>query len=388
MVKLPEQLPPSPPSRYISPRGPGFHTHFKASIFHTALTMSSELPTLRWGIVATGLISSWFVTDLSIEDHPNKKANHIIQAIGSSSLEKGQSFVEKYLPGKTPTVYGSYDEVYQDPNVDIIYIGTPHAFHKQNCLDAIKAGKHVLCEKAFTLNEADAKDVFAAAEEKGVFVMEAMWTRFFPLVHKLRELLHVERVIGDVQRVFADFAMRVDITSLPTTSRLKDPALGAGSLLDIGIYSLTWVLLALESEKGENPKVVASQVLSEGVDIASSIIVSYPDGRQGIATSSTLTKTPPSFCRIEGSKGVVIVEGFAGSVPASFTVQQIDGEPKKYEFERPGKGFYWEADAVALDIAGGRKENDVMPWSETLTVLGLLDEVRRQGGARFPQDRI
>jgi predicted dehydrogenase len=105
-----------------------------------------------------------------------------VQAIGSSSLEKGKDFVKKYIPNISPTVYGSYEEVYSDPNVDIIYIGTPHAFHKANSLDAIKAGKHVLCEKAFTITSKETKEVFAVVKEKGVFIMEAMWTRFFPLM--------------------------------------------------------------------------------------------------------------------------------------------------------------------------------------------------------------
>ncbi|KAB8200197.1 hypothetical protein BDV34DRAFT_205346 [Aspergillus parasiticus] len=354
---------------------------------HLEATMvSGPLPILRWGIIGTGMISSWFVSDLSLDRH-DKKANHIIQAVGSSSTEKGRNFVEKHLPGKTPAVYGSYQELYEDPNVDIVYVGTPHAFHKQNCLDAIRAGKHVLCEKAFSLNTHEAKEIFAEAKRQGVFVMEAMWTRFFPLVQKLRDLLHRDKVIGDIQRVFCDFSMPMDIPSLPSTSRLKNPALGAGSLLDIGIYSVTWVILALEAELGqETPQLVASQRLNGGIDIATSVILGYPDGKQGIATCSTLTKTPSSFARIEGSQGIITVDGFAASAPAFFTVHIKDQEPQKYEFERPGKGFYWEADAVALDIAAGRKENEVMPWAETLRVMRWMDDIRHQGGAKFPQD--
>ncbi|KAM0420643.1 hypothetical protein ACHAPT_011559 [Fusarium lateritium] len=353
--------------------------------------MSQTKPSLRWGIIGTGLISSWFVQDLSLE-RDNAQATHHIQAIGSSSVEKGTKFVETHLPGQSqaPTVYGSYEQTYKDPNVDIIYIGTPHAFHKQNCLDAIAQGKHVLCEKAFTLNARDARKVFEAAKQKGVFVMEAMWTRFFPLVKTLQKLVHQDKAIGDVVRVFCDFAMNQHLESLGPESRLKNPALGAGSLLDIGIYSLTWGLLNLDSgvgEKAQTPKISAAQTLVDGVDVASSIILLYPDGKQGILTSNVSVKTPTSFCRIEGTGGYIIVEGPGSSVPVSFTVY-TDEEPegKKYEFERPGKGFYWEADAVAVDIAAGRTESQVMPWAETVRVLEILDEVRRQGGAKFPQD--
>lgn len=345
--------------------------------------MASEKPTLRWGIVATGLISSWFAADLVLQ-RPNAEATHIVQAIGSSSLEKGRKFVETHIPSTSPTVYGSYEEVYADPNVDIIYIGTPHASHKQNCLDAIKHGKHVLCEKAFTLNAAEATEVFDAAEKKGVFLMEAMWTRFFPVTKTLQKLLHMDKIIGDVHRVFCDFGLKQDIASLPADSRLKNLSLGAGSLLDIGIYSLTWGLIGLGQT--EKPKVVASQHLVDGVDVTSSMIITFSQGQQGILTSSTLTKTALNFCRIEGTKGTVIVEGPAASVPDSFTVYMDSEEPKKYDFERPGRGFYWEADAVALDINAGRKQSEIMPWAETSRVLDILDEVRRQGGVRFPQE--
>ncbi|KAI1088324.1 NAD(P)-binding protein [Rostrohypoxylon terebratum] len=349
--------------------------------------MSQELPTLRWGIIATGLISSWFVQDLVLE-RKDPKAKHIIQAIGSSSLDKGRAFVEKHIPGQSPNVYGSYEEVYADADVDIIYIGTPHAFHKKNCLDAINAGKHVLCEKTFTLNATEAREVFEAAKAKGVFVMEAMWTRFYPLTQKLLSLLHDEKVIGDIHRVFCDFSLNQDIASLGPESRLKNPALGAGTLLDIGIYSLTWGLLGPDAKTGDDactPDIVAKQTLDNGIDIATSAILAYPNGAQAIITSSSLFKTKPVFCTIQGSQGYVEIEGFT-SAPQNFTVYSADGSSKKYEFERPGRGFYWEADAVARDIAAKKTQNSIMPWSETLRVLGILDEIRRQGGARFPQD--
>ncbi|KAJ5408255.1 dimeric dihydrodiol dehydrogenase [Penicillium cosmopolitanum] len=347
---------------------------------------NNELPALRWGIVGTGLISSWFVADLTI-DRANRGANHTIQAIGSSSVQKGQEFASQHLSGHTPTIYGSYAELYNDPNVEIVYIGTPHAFHKQNALDAIRAGKHVLCEKSFTLNEREAKEVFAEARGYNVFIMEAMWTRFFPLVQKLRQLIHVDKTIGDVHRVWCDFGLPKDIASLPITSRYKDPALGAGSLLDIGIYSLTWVILALESNlRTETPQVLATQKIVHHVDVATSVLLNYPDGRQGVATSTFASKTPANFCRIEGTIGSIVVEGLAASVPTSFTIQLRNEEPQKYEFERPGRGFYWEADAVAIDIAAGKTENDIMPCDETIRIMHLLDEIRRQGGAQFPQD--
>jgi predicted dehydrogenase len=239
---------------------------------------TSSPPTLRWGIIATGLISSWFVSDLLLP-RPDAKAHHVLQAVGSSSIEKGKTFVQKNAPTATPSIYGSYVEVYADPLVDIVYIGTPHAFHAQNCLDAIVAGKHVLCEKAFALTARETQEVLSAAQEKGIFIMEAMWTRFNPLVLSLRKLLHEDKIIGDVRRTFCDFGLEMNIANLGPESRLKNPALGAGSLLDIGIYSLTWGLLTLDAgtgETAEEPKIVAAQTLSHSIDVTTSMILQYP----------------------------------------------------------------------------------------------------------------
>ncbi|KAL2860709.1 Gfo/Idh/MocA family protein [Aspergillus lucknowensis] len=359
------------------------------------VTVNESLPALRWGIIGTGLISSWFTSDITAP-RKSPKANHIIQAIGSSSLEKGKSFVSQHLPtlSPSPTVYPNYQAVYDDPNVDIIYIGTPHALHKQQCLDAIAAGKHVLCEKAFTLNASEARDVLAAAAAKNVFVMEAMWTRFHPLVATLHKVLHEEKAIGDVHRVYCDFGLDIDLASLPSTSRLRDPAMGAGSLLDIGIYALTWGLLTLDPGSAEDkPDIVAAQTLRDGFDIASSFIITYPStGRQGILTSTMQSRTPETFLRIEGTAGYILVEGPAASLPRSFSVcpkiklGSPPEEGRKYEFEVEGKGFYFEADAAAESISQGRKENEIMPLAETVRVMEILDEIRRQGGATFPQE--
>ncbi|KAL5041506.1 hypothetical protein BDW71DRAFT_212083 [Aspergillus fruticulosus] len=355
-------------------------------------------PSPRWGIIGTGLISSWFTKDITLL-RKSPAATHKIQAIGSSSLEKGQAFVETHLPSLNPkpTVYANYGDVYNDPEVDIVYIGTPHGLHKQHCLDAIAAGKHVLCEKAFTLNATEAREVFAAAQAKGVFIMEAMWTRFHPLVSKLQHVLFDEKAIGDVRRTFCDFGLDMDIVSLPNTSRLKDPAMGAGSLLDIGIYALTWGLLTLESDAniGERPRVAAAQTIRNGIDVASSFILHYPStGRQGILTSTTEARTPEVFMRIEGSDGYITVEGVAASAPRAFTVYpkvesksavaDAGAEGKRYEFELGGMGFYFEADAAAESISQYKTENEVMSRGETVRVLEILDEIRAQGGARFP----
>jgi len=341
------------------------------------------------------MISEWFVVDVLRPDWPGKKANHIIQAIGSSNLDKCKSFSERYVapakPAVQPTLYGSYQEVYDDPNVDCVYIGTPHGFHKANMLDAIKAGKNILCEKAFTLTAKEAQEVLDAAEKKGVFVMEAMWTRFYPLIKTLQKMLHEEKKLGTIFRTFCDFSLDIDVPNLPPDSRYQNPALGAGSLLDIGIYSLTWGLVTLSDKVGdeaEDPEVASTQSISHDVDVSSQVLLHYPStGRQGICTSTTNVPLKDPYARIEGSKGHIVVHGGAASAPENFTFYPKDGGKEElFTFEKPGRGFYWEADAVAVDLQAGRKQDATMPWAETLRVMKIMDGVRRRGGARFPVD--
>jgi predicted dehydrogenase len=323
----------------------------------------------------------------------------VIQAIGASSAQKGKDFAAKYIKNGTvePTIYGSYDEVYADPNVDCVYIGSPHGFHKRDLLRAIEAGKNVLCEKAFTINAREAKEVFEAAKKKGVYVHEAMWLRHRPMVADLRKMLYEDKVIGDVFRTTSEFQMYVDIAGLPETSRYKQVELGAGTLLDIGIYPLTWLLLTLDPglpSKPETPEIKAFQTFKDGVEVTTSTILKYPSsGRQGIFLSTTERKngSPKVVATIDGTDGFVEVEGTAPSHPKSFTVYpkwQDDKKPegKKYDYEAKWQGFVYEADNSALDIANGRKESEIMPWAETVRVMEIMDEIRKQGGTKYPHD--
>ena len=348
------------------------------------------------------MISSWFVSDLTLA-RPNAPVTHTIAAVGSSSISKGEAFVSKHIANvrPKPTLYDNYEAVYNDPNVDIVYIGTPHSFHKRNCLDAIAAGKNILCEKPFAINAREAEEVLAAAKAKGVFIMEAMWTRFHPLMIELRKQVFEEKVIGDVRRTFCDFGLDMPIASLPGDSRLKQRELGAGSLLDIGVYSLTWGLMTLDDGVGDDAAevdVLASQTLVEGLDVATSMMLKYKQsGRQGVLTSTLEAKSEEVFCRVEGMEGYITIGGVAASSPSKFVVYPKVAMPgkgdtgaaekgKEFRFEFEGMGFHFEADAVALDVLAGNKENAIMPHSETLRVMRIMDEVRRQGGASFPQD--
>lgn len=213
-----------------------------------------------------------------------------------------------------------------------------------------------------------------------------------PLVLKLESLVHKEKIIGDVSRVFVDFGLDMNLPSLPADSRLKNLSLGAGSLLDIGMYTLMFGKLMLDSGLGKNsmePKVASTQSLVDGVDYMSSVILQYTlTGTQAILTSSVYYKTDPEFMRIEGSLGTITVSGVATSAPRKIKISYKDKEREDQLLEFPveGFGFFFEADAVALDIASGKVEDDRMPHEETLFILRLMDSIRAAGGVVYPQD--
>ncbi|KAL2826166.1 hypothetical protein BJY01DRAFT_256074 [Aspergillus pseudoustus] len=355
----------------------------------------SELPTCRWGIVATGLISSWFVADLVVE-RDGAKVKHVIQAIGSSSSEKGREFAFKHCPNATPTIYASYTELYSDPDVDCVYIGTPHSFHRQNCLDAIAAGKNILCEKPFAINAREAREVLEAAKKKGVYIAEAMWLRHRPIVADLRKVLFEQHGIGEVSFLSSQYNLPVDVASLPSTSRYRDVKLGAGSLLDVGIYPLTWALVCLDPSDSQNlelPNILAAQTHSSGVEVTTSVILHYASTGRQATILSTFTAAPASnvVCRIHGSKGYIDVTGHDASHPASFTVyreiSQGKFEAQEHDYPHPGQGFIYEADNTALDVLAHHTESATMPWAETIRVMEIMDEIRRQGGTVYPQDQ-
>ena len=225
----------------------------------------------------------------------------------------------------------------------------------------------------------------------------AVWTRFFPVVKKLQSLLHDEQVIGDVSAAFIDFGMHMPIGDKDPNVRTASRALGAGVLLDLGIYTLTWAALGLDASPKRKPNVeptISSSMIfhsdtdpEKKVDEETAIILNYPDLKaQAVCTSSLLHRTPSEFARFAGPKGTVSVGGFACSKPG-YLVVRANGQPEqKLEFEVQGKGFHYEADAVAEDIRSGRTENATCSWNETLKIMSRMDAVRAQNGLIYPQE--
>ncbi|KAF2259044.1 NAD(P)-binding protein [Lojkania enalia] len=304
------------------------------------------------------MISSWFVSDIvrdPVSHYDEHEVRHVVQAIGSSSIEKAKSFVEKHISSSEtstfpPTLYASYKEVYNDPNVDIVYVGTPHSLHMQNTIDAINAGKHMLCEKPMAINAKEAETMVNSARDKG-------------------------HMIGEPRRTLIDFGLDMPFDKLDPNSRSRDPQLGAGSLLDIRIYSLIWASMIFHSDL-ENQG--SALMLNNGADEMAAV---------AICTASDLYKLDNEFGRIEGTEGSIIIYGGAASKPSGLILRRKGEDPKTLDFPVDGWGLYNEADAVAKNIRDVRQENDITPLDETLRIMRVMGEVCKQNGLKYSQDQ-
>ncbi len=328
------------------------------------------MQTVRWAVLGTGGIASAFVADLA------GVAGSEVVAVGSRSPGPAQAFAERHAVRRW---YGSHDDLLADPDVDVVYVATPHPHHVQGALAAVAAGKHVLVEKPFTMDAGQARTVVDAARAAGVFCMEAMWTRFLPHTVRLRELL-AEGAVGEVRTVVADHGQRF---APDPAHRLYAPELGGGALLDLGIYPVSWASMVL----GTPSRVTAvSDPAFTGVDGQTSAVLQYPGGAHAVLTT-TLWSTTPRRAWIGGTQGCIEVDPVFYA-PSSFTLTRHDGSSERFESPAAGagagKGLRFEAEEVARCLRAGLTESPGMPLDETVAILETLDEVRRQIGLTYP----
>jgi len=323
--------------------------------------------TVRWGILGPGNISKKFATGL--DSVPDAK----IMAVGSRNIERANEFAESF---NIPTAYDSYEALVADPNVDVIYIGTPHSFHKEHTILCLNAGKHVLCEKPFAINTAEASEMVSTAREKGLFLMEAMWTRYLPTLVKTRALI-ADGVIGDVRMVQVDFGFRAGVNP---EGRLFDPALGGGALLDVGIYPLSLAHMIL----GTPARLTSLAHLGDtGVDEQTAFILGYDQGQMAVLSTAIRTNTPHEAFII-GTSGWIKIHG-PWWVSDTLTLKK-DGQEDIISCPMVGNGYNYEAAEVGNCIRSGRLESEIMSLDETLAILGLMDEIRAQIGLRYPME--
>jgi len=322
---------------------------------------------LRWGILATGGIAATFVRDLQVIGAP-------VTAVGSRDAGRARAFADAH---GIPHAHGSYEELVADPDVDVVYVATPHPAHAEGALLALDAGKHVLVEKPFTLNAPEARAVVERAAEKGLIALEAMWTRWLPHMIRVREII-AAGTLGELRAVVADHDQKA---SPAPEGRMQNPALGGGALLDLGIYpvSFAWDVL------GEPDRVIAhSDPTATGVDQSTAIILGYPGARTALLHTE-LDARGTNRASIIGTEGRIEIDRVWYS-PTSFTVFDAqDRVVERYESHLDaGRGMQFQALELERLVAEGHGPDDLLPPAETVAIMGTLDEIRRQIGLRYP----
>jgi predicted dehydrogenase len=323
---------------------------------------------MRWAILGTGKIANRFAFALN-----NIPEQAELLVVGSRKEETGEAFCEKY---NIPRCYTDYEDVAKDPDVDIIYIGTPGVFHLKDASMALNNGKHVLCEKAFTINAKQAKEMIDLAREKNLFLMEAMWTRFFPIHVKIREML-TDGAIGNVNGITINFIAK---PPFDPKNRWFDLNLGGSVLLDTASYSISWA----SSLFGEPVAITGLASFGEtGVDNQTAMVMRYA-GNELVSLMSSQISYDDKDAVIFGSTGKIVVHD-PWYKPVRMTLYQEGKEPEEIHMPLNGyNGYEWEAIEVMNCIKAGKTESDIMPLDETLSIMKTMDTVREQWGHKFP----
>lgn len=381
---------------------PNVNEKWLENVGATLLTTPSfdNVPPLKWGILGAGGIAGLFTRQVL-------SCGGSVEAVASRTLSKAQDFVAKFgsgrygtilkaVPGAAageggaiiPKAYGSYEELFADSEVDAVYIATPHSDHYQWALKALDAGKHLLIEKAITVNAKQAGDIFAKAKEKQLFVMEAMWTRFLPHIREVKNIVQ-RGVLGEIVALYANFGIRKDYDP---KHRLFNPELAGGALLDLGVYPVSFAHYILGVPSSITSKMSFAPT---GVDANLAMIFEYDGGSgpQAVLHSTSLAYTSTT-AMIAGTKGrIEINEPFYR--PSDFTVYMNDGSKYTYNGKREQQdlfgddgryGMNFEAAEVARQIHAGLLQSDIMPWQDSLEVMQIMDQIRAEHGFKLPQD--
>jgi predicted dehydrogenase len=326
----------------------------------------SELQKFRWGIMATGRISKQFAQDLQTHI-----PDAVLTAVGSRSQASADAFADQF---NIPNRHTDYAAVANDPDVDVVYIGTPNNLHYENVKACLNAGKAVLCEKPFMLNSRQAQELVDLAQKKNVFLMEALWTRFLPMHKALHEFVQ-RGGLGEVRMVQANFGFRA---AFDPTNRLFDPVLGGGALLDVGVYVLAFAIRYLGM-----PTHISgfADVGATGVDEQAGYVLGYPSGATAVLTSAVRTHTYNEATLI-GTKGRARVhERFhEGTVYTT----EIDGVTENHTIPLEESGLQYQAMEVHRCLRAGLVQSPGMPHDDTLAIARVMDNLRAQWGITFP----
>lgn len=324
---------------------------------------------IRWGILATGSIAG------SLAEAIHSVPDAELVAVASRTTENAQAFANRW---NVPRRYGSYEGLAADPDVDVIYIATPHNLHYENMIACLSAGKHVLCEKAFTLNAREARECIELARRMRLFLMEAMWMRFFPAMARVREWV-AERIIGQIRLVQADFCF---IREYDPAHRLYDPHLGGGALLDLGIYPLSFTTQFFgfpEQIDGH------ADIGPTGVDELDTIRLIYPNGlTASLSCSMRIIKPREAF--LIGTEGYIKVHDIFHR-PDRLTLNRLGIGPRTVQLPFRGNGYAHEIEEVHACLRAGMTESTIMPLDETLQLMEIMDGLRHSWGVSYPNER-
>ena len=328
--------------------------------------MTAAAPRLRWALVGTGNVAARFGLDLRLSDL------HELVAVHSRTAARGEAFADRV---GAPAWHTDLDVLLSRDDIDAVYIAVPHPLHHDLAAAAIDAGKAVLLEKPFTVSAAEARDLVERAQTRGVFLMEAMWTRFLPHMVAIRKLLADGR-LGDVRLVTAEHG--VWFAHNPA-HRMFDPALGGGALLDLAVYPISFASMVL----GAPGSVSASATFTDtGVDAQTVVVLDHDGGRRAVTTSS-MQAWLSNRALIAGDTARLELDR-SWLHPSAFMVTDRDGHTERHEFPVDGTGYRFQADEVARCVQAGRHASDVMSLDETCTVMATLDAAREQIGLHLP----
>lgn len=319
---------------------------------------------LRWGLIGTGRIAETFAADLRLTDSGR------VTAVGSRQMDSANRFADRF---EIANRHASYEALVADPDVDVVYVATPHPLHHSGALLALRAGKSVLVEKPFAMNAGEAEELVATARAGGLFLMEAMWTRFLPHIAEIRRLL-AEGALGEIVIVTADHGQWFP---KDRDSRLFAPELGGGALLDLGVYPVSFASMVL----GKPDRIVALvDPTFTGVDGQTSMLFGYSSGAQA-ALTCTLSAKSPTRAAIVGTDARIEVDGDFYA-PTSFTVISRMGEPTRFDTPHKGRGLWYQADEVARCLHEELLESPLMPLDESVSIMQTMDAVLTQSDAK------
>lgn len=311
---------------------------------------------IKWGIIGPGIIANEFAHDFQFV------SNAQIHAVASRNDERGKAFAEKY---NIPNVYTSYEALYNDPQIDAVYVATPHNFHLKNSSDAINAGKAVLCEKPITINPAECQQLTSLARERNIYLMEGMWTYFLPAIQKAQEWINNGK-IGRVVSIKSDFGYPVPYDP---ESRMYNPALSGGSLLDMGVYTIAMAWLIYK----QDPLImkVVGRKAPTGVDNDVNMLFEYKDEIASLHSSFRSKLNNHTY--IIGEEGYIDLPDFwkANECLLYKGEKVID----TFDDGRKGFGFQFEIEAVSDDLLNGKKESEIVPFTTSLALQRHMEEV-------------